>query len=201
MACAQNRIEIVEILLARGAKAQYGETDEQPLAATTDSRIIELLIRAGANINASSGSSGNTALHQCASKGAVLAMRYLLDHGANVYAVNSFGATALHLACRTPSLLLQDGGARRAKETIRALIAAGAPVNVVDARGNTPLHFAARNAYLDAEDIRLLIKAGARLDAKDGLGRTPLAAAQAFGTDRLPGRLAVLRSSPFNQPK
>lgn len=201
MACAQNRLDIAETLLAHGAKAQYDERDEQPLAATTDSRIMELLIRAGANINAPSGGSGNTALHQCASKGAVSAIRYLLKRGAKVNSLNSFATTPLHIACRTPSLLLQEGGIQRAKETIRLLVAAGASVNVADARGNTPLHFAARNPYLDAEDLRVLVEAGAKLDARDGLGRTPLVVAQVFGTDRLPGRLAVLRSVSSNQPK
>src|SRR5688572_26177493 len=61
MACLQNREDIAELLLAHGAIAQYEEKDEQPLASTTEPRIMERLIRAGAKINAPSGASGDTA--------------------------------------------------------------------------------------------------------------------------------------------
>ncbi len=201
VACSQNHKEIVELLLKYGAKKEYLDNDEQPIAATSDPQIIALLLNGGANINKTSGVNGMTALHICVSKGAVSAVRFLIAHGAHLNAVNINGVTPLHIACRTPSLLLQANGVNSAKETIRVLLEAGAKVNVSDIRGNTPLHLAARNAYLDAEDLQLLVKAGAKLDARDGLGRTPLAAAQVFGTDRLPGRLAVLRYGPSNQPK
>ena len=201
LACAQSHLEIVEVLLRYGAKVEYGPQDEQPIAVATHPKIIDLLLRAGAHVNKPSGSAGNTPLHRSASKADVEAVRHLIARGAKVNAVNPFGTTPLHTACRTPSLLLQEDGVQRAKQTIRVLIAAGARVTVADMRGNTPLHLAARNAYLDAEDLQLLIEKGASLEARDAWGRTPFVAAKVFGTDRLPGRLAVLRSQGSNQPK
>lgn len=201
LACAQGHVEIAELLLAHGAQFEYGPQDEQPIAVATDRRIIDLLLRAGADINKPSGFTASTPLHRCASKADAGAVRYLIAKGARVNSVNNAGVTPLHIACRTPSLLLQEDGVERAKETLRVLIAAGASVKVADMRGNTPLHLAARNAFLDSEDLRLLIQKGASLDARDMMGRTPLMAAQLFRTDRLPGRLAALSSSAANKPK
>jgi ankyrin repeat protein len=201
LASTQGHVQIVEMLLKHGAQIEYGPQDEQPLAVATDRRIIDVLLRAGADINKPSGSVGNTPLYRCASKADVEAMRYLIAKGAKVNTANSFGATPLHAACRTLSLLLQEDGVERAKETIRVLIEAGADVKIADMRSNTPLHLAARNAFLDSDDLRLLILRGASLEARDMMGRTPLAVAQVFQTDRLPGRLAALSSKGPNQPK
>lgn len=92
-------------------------------------------------------------------------VRLLLDAGAPVNAVNSFGKTPLMYAAQADNA-----------EVVRLLLAAGATVNartrralsctVQVTRGDrTALHYAAENAGLEV--MRLLVKAGAETGARD----------------------------------
>jgi ankyrin repeat protein len=130
---------------------------------------------------------GTTPLHQAAANGSAEAMRLLVEAGAEIDAVNDFGATPLMWAIGEP-------------EKVRMLVGAGANVNARSKMGRTPLFLAAANdgssatvklllergakvedqalvaaaAANDLANIRLLIEKGANVNAKDEAGRTPL---------------------------
>lgn len=120
---------------------------------------IELLISAGADINASNGL--DTPLY-AAAMGNIFALRLLLAKGADPD-IPSFSenSSVLHILAR-------EGG----EERIGYILAAGADVNIVNSFGWTPLHTAVANGYTGSAQI--LIEAGADINARDNEGRTPL---------------------------
>ncbi len=130
---------------------------------------------------------GATPLHQAAATGSAEAMRLLVAAGAEIDAVNDFGATPLMWAIGEP-------------EKVRILVSAGANVNARSKMGRTPLYLAAAGdgssatvklllergakvedaalvaaaAANDLASIRLLLDKGANVNAKDEAGRTLL---------------------------
>jgi ankyrin repeat protein len=141
---------------------------------------------------------GATPLHQAAAAGSAEAMRLLVAAGAEIDAVNDFGATPLMWAINEP-------------EKVRILVGAGANVNARSKMGRTPLFLAAANdgssatvkllldrgakvedAALvaasganDLASIRLLLEKGANVNAKDEAGRTPLMHAAGNGNPKV----------------
>lgn len=87
-------------------------------------------------------------------------IEWLLQHGADIEAADSYGRTALyrHAQVRQP-------------EKVRILLQHGADVHKRDIYGDTPLH----QAYL-AETVGLLLAHGADARAKNERGQTPLLA-------------------------
>ncbi len=107
----------------------------------------------------------------------VLAVRQMLEHGADVTARDERGNTPLHLASATDMnevahLFVQHGadvnfqnysGATalhlaawfNSPKTARMLIKCGARVNCADTAGNTPLHIATTDDALDVHDIKM----------------------------------------------
>ena len=110
-------------------------------------RLCQFLIESGADVNHSSGETGETALHAALSKSNRL--RY------------------------TPvvSILLAAGA--DPNRATRAGVETGAFMRDCRTKGETPLHRAA--AFGNEDDIRQLLGAGARIEAKDANGDTPLA--------------------------
>jgi hypothetical protein len=114
---------------------------------------------------------GDTPLHAAAAGSRRDIARELLEHGANVVAVNRRGASPLHYA--------SDGGpAVRAwnsvaqAEMITLLIKAGADPNALDKSGVAPLHRAVRQRCPLAVDA--LLRNGAAIRLKNKSGSTPL---------------------------
>ena len=141
--------------------------------------MIERLLQAGADVNAALPS-GETPLMTAARTGIVEAVRALLNHGADVDAIElSRGQTALMWAVAqrhtdVAGLLIQHGADVRARSSIRRVIVntgtaggdaqfEGSMVVPEDRGGYTALLFAARHG--DVESARLLLDAGA--DAND----------------------------------
>ena len=89
--------------------------------------------------------------------------RWLVEHGADVNALDMYQRTALY--------------ERRSGTGIQLLVELGADVSAVDGQDATPLHHAAGLARFDA--IRTLIRCGADPHSRDRGGRTPLALALA----------------------
>lgn len=104
------------------------------------------------NVNASSASSGNTALHEAAQRESVAVVRELLRRGADVNARNAQGATPLHKAVARPC-----AENAHLSETVEALVRAGADVGAVDRHGDSPLTKAIRQNRRD--DLRRLLDA------------------------------------------
>lgn len=111
-------------------------------------------------IDARGGYAKGTALafHDCSGDLA----RWLVAHGADLEAKDTYGRTALH---NRASSLFGD---------VETLLTLGADVHVQDNNGDTPLHHAAMFANLDA--VRRLLERGARVEALNTAGQTPLEA-------------------------
>jgi truncated hemoglobin YjbI len=99
-------------------------------------QIVELLVRAGADVNAARGVKRCTALHMAARRGGVSVAEALLDHGADIEARDSLGETPLRRAvnCSQPAM-------------VSLLLARGADARSRCRRGKTPLD-AARGAVI-----------------------------------------------------
>ena len=130
-------------------------------------KIVEALIRAGADVNAVNRDE-KTALIFAASKGSVEAVKALIRAGADVNAVNKDEKTALMFATSKGYV-----------EAVKALIEAGADVNAVDKYGNTALMFATIKGSIEA--VKALIEAGADVNAVNKDGTTALMFATSRG--------------------
>ena len=98
-------------------------------------------------------------------------MRLLLQHGADVTALDDTHSTPLHLA-----------SSKGSAETVELLIQHGAFVNAQNEFRSTPLHLAASSLLaLKGTIVRLLLKHGADIDAVDSKGRTPYEIAKSEG--------------------
>jgi uncharacterized protein len=86
-------------------------------------------------------------------KGDLLAVRKLVDVGANVNATNKFGWSPLMYAACTGNAPI-----------IRAIVTGGADVNATNDFGVSPLAYAALGGHWRAVDV--LLKAGARVDVR-----------------------------------
>jgi ankyrin repeat protein len=160
---------------------------------------LQAMLSSGADANASDPRGGSTPLMHAAAVGSLDSIKLLVEHKANVNAVNAAGATALMMAVtdmekvrvlldrgadvnavtkrgRTALMLaaMSDGSA----PVVRLLLAKGANPKVVDALKVTTLRAAAAGG--DMETIQLMIDAGVAIDEPDFAGFTPLMSA-AFG--------------------
>jgi len=189
-------LETADLLIRAGANVSVanreGTLPMQLAALNGSAAMIERLIKAGANPNASLSKFGDTALMFAARTGKVDAVKLLLDHGAQINAIETWGGT-------NP---LMWAVSERHLDMVKLLIARGADVNsrsyfVPSAHGRgfegatpeppkpnqavdelaggwlTPLMFAAREG--DMEMTRALVAAKADLnviagDGKDALG-------------------------------
>ena len=115
---------------------------------------FELLRDAGANLEARSSPSANTALHYAANSGWFEILSLLLEAGVNVNVANSGGYTPLHWAAR--------GDFRTDTESVELLLRAGAAVNTritSGLDGYTPFDVALLNGHRRA--YPLFLRAGA----------------------------------------
>jgi uncharacterized protein len=191
-------LELTDLLLRAGARVtprtREGVTPLQLAAINGSARMIDRLVKAGADPKAPLTANGDTALMMAARTGKTDALRVLLESGAEVNAKESWGGT---------SALMWAVGEGHA-DAARMLIAAGADVNarsahVAAANGRgfegrtpstnrtdtkaeefasgwlTPLMFAARDGNVDL--ARILVGAGAEVNAAAGDGKTALALA------------------------
>ena len=146
--------EAVRTLLQEGADVNAAHGDGMTAlhwaAERRDAEMAELLIYAGANVEAVTRIAHYTPLHIASKAGSVAVIEHLLKAGSDVHATTgSGGATALHLAA-------VSGGA----EAVSALLKAGSDVNAREAEwGQTPLIFAASFGRTDV--VKVLLANGA----------------------------------------
>ena len=129
-------------------------------------RKVQLLLKAGANMHATS-EGGYNALMSAAGSGDLPTVELLLQAGLRHSHRNKHNETVLMVAAHS-------GRAN----VVTALIDAGANVNAVDATGMTPLMHAA-DGFDAADAVKLLLESGADPHAKDEKGRTALQIADA----------------------
>ena len=144
----------IEALLERGADVNEAQGDGMTAlhwaADHGDAEMADLLIQAGANLDAVTRLGGYTPLLIAAEEGRIDVLLALLEAGADPHARRDrSGTTALHFAAEVGS-----------EEAIDALVRAGADVDVLeDEWGQTPLMFAASNNRTAA--LRSLLGHGA----------------------------------------
>lgn len=193
-AIRQGTPETVNLLLDRGADVTRCDADgESALFAIakhgcdgpTMWRIVAAMVEEGGDISQCRGERKYTPLHILARRGCAEGVQLLIEHGADVRALASHRATALHVALR------EEGGGSNAA-VFQLLIAAmkSADMNLASkttgklrdrwgnvrvTTGTTALHLAAMRGMLEV--VSALVDAGADVLAVDGLGRTPLVVA------------------------
>ena len=153
-AAMRGDVEAVRALLQQGADANESQGDGMTglhwAAQRGELEIAELLITAGANVNAGTRIGRYTPLHLAGRVGSAPMVDALIEAGSNVHAVTTnSGVTPLHLAAESGSA-----------DAIRALVDHGGDVNAREGSwGQTPLIFAA--SHNRPEAIRTLLALGA----------------------------------------
>ena len=113
---------------------------------------------------------GDTALHLAAAALRPLAVRALIEAGADANAENRRGSTALHYACDARPKAGKTWNPSKQRSVIELLIDAGSDIEHKDKAGAAPLHRAVRARSPQA--VRCLLERGARVDAAHGRQRT-----------------------------
>lgn len=179
-----------------------GETLLMTAARAGVVKVMQLLIDAGARVDAREPAFNQTALMLAARSNSAEAIALLLDHGADINARTAVGTTPPFVppckgtGCGSEGAGINRGGlpdrGRRdavkggmtpllyaaregADAAVAVLIRRGANPELAEANGMTPLLMALLNNQLGA--ARQLIEAGANVNTDDFYGRTPLWAA------------------------
>ena len=175
-----SHLEMIKLLIDRGANVKaIDDTYHTPLHLASNKETAQLLIDAGADVNAKTKHTGETLLHSAArgaAQGSPKSYEMYLDlaklliaKGADVNVKlksgsmiqdnepyrDKSGDTVLHRVARSYS-------EQHASEVCELLIANGAKVNAVNVKGQTPLDEAFANGR--SETVELLRK----YDAKSG---------------------------------
>ena len=164
-AVAWGETEIAKLLVLKGAdKDAFDEGNWTPLYLAVfhgEPDVVLALLTAGADMSIRCGPTKTSLTHRAALQGNVEMLRLVIEHGADVEAVDADGNTALHYA-----------GGSNDTEFVDVLVEAGANLEARDSIGCTPLHAAA--SELKHEGVVCLLKHGAKINAQDSSLRTTL---------------------------
>jgi ankyrin repeat protein len=162
LAAKQGNPAIIEQLLKAGVDPNdpinFANSTETPLlhaARAGNIDAVNLLIRAGAKVNAREGWNGQTPLAWAAAEGHAAVVQTLLDGGADIHERSNAGTTAFILAVRKGDMA-----------TVQTMLKAGANVNEKRPDLATPLLVAIINGHEDLVD--LLLDKGADPNAEGG---------------------------------
>jgi ankyrin repeat protein len=146
-----------------------------------DAEIADILINAGADIEAQSELNGMRAIHIAASLGESTLVELLLAAGASISERDATGKTALHVAT-----------SRGATEVVKLLLENGAKVDSREPhKGFTPLLISALHG--EPEIVELLVAAGADVEATSASGTTALMLAASQELVANVGDLSLIR--------
>jgi ankyrin repeat protein len=176
LALYQKLIYVVEVLIRNKVNINYLYGGRSPIQyilkgiytgflGTQEqvNRSAQLLIENGADVNIR-GSDGITLLMDCSYQqdNSYIASS-LLDHGAEIEAVNDDLRTPLMVACEygRPNMT-------------RLLVSRGAQVNKIDKYGRTAMILAILDGYNTIEILQILLDAGAEINIRDEDGRSAL---------------------------
>jgi ankyrin repeat protein len=172
--------DVVRYLLEHGADvdAQANTEHSTPLHLASyfgGFKVAQLLLNRGVNINVLDAQC-RTPLHEALTNLSnnvedyfVDAVRFLLDHGADVEAEDNGHSTPLHVISKYGNV-----------EATRLLLERGAHVDALDKDHSTPLHVASSHGNVEA--ARLLLEHGADVHALDCNRSTPLHFASESGS-------------------
>ena len=170
MAAARTRYaDVVDLLLKKGLDPE--STSASGMGALAVACLVNelpdaalALIRAGASVKREDATSGTPFQYAARHAYALPLLKQLASRGADVFASDDAGFTALHEAARSnPS-----------PEVVKYLLGLGLPLNLKpggEIGEGTPLMLAARSNP-SPEVIRMLIDRGGDLKQRDGNGRT-----------------------------
>jgi len=160
-------LDVMKALLAKDANVNAQLKQQVPYRAKLDRGDDTML------------TTGTTPLLRAAKAGDLIAMKLLLEKGADAMLTTRAGINPLMAAAGLGTKEEDTTGRRKTQsdaiEAIKLCLQAGLDINAVDNRGQTALHGAALWG-LD-EVIQFLADHGAKLDVKDRQGKTPLDAA------------------------
>jgi ankyrin repeat protein len=156
-AVEQNRLDIVQALLAAGAnvnaKNRYGVTPLELAATTGSASVTQALIKSGADVKAFEPETGSV-LSRAARTGNPEVIKLLLAAGADAnYAESTSGQTPLMWAA-----------AEGHSEAVKALLAGGAKVGTKGHAEQTALFYAVRKG--DIASVSTLLAAGADVNTR-----------------------------------
>jgi ankyrin repeat protein len=171
LAVAQRHLDMVEILISRGANLDMqdnaGHTALIIASYIGRTDIVERLISAGADLNMQDNA-GNTALILASDRGCTDIVERLISAGADLNKQNSNNGTALVIAITQNKI-----------DIAKELISAGADLNMQERHGNTALITASIKGKADI--VETLIKTGADLNMQTNNGLTALMIASNIG--------------------
>lgn len=152
-AAERGDLDSVRALLREGADVNASQGDGMSAlhwsAMNDDRSMIEVLVYAGATLEAATRLGGYTPLHLASHRGFSDAVDALLEAGADPNGLTETGVAALHLAAESGD-----------EATIAALVEHGADLDLRDTyQGRTPLMFAAAHGRMAA--IQALVASGA----------------------------------------
>ena len=174
----QAPVTLVEDLLKKGASVNHvdrnGDTALIVASKNRAERVVELLLKHGADVNYESKQSGETALMKAVTGSCCKIVGDLLKNGASVNHVTSAGKTALMSVC-------QDGQ----EDILKLLLEYGADVNIVNTHtGESPLIAAARG-MASLTFIEKLLNQRVDVNHKSKSGETALTCACKNGDDEV----------------
>jgi len=176
----QGTTEIAELLLDHGADINArNDNGWTPLTFATHSNfeLTQLYLSHGADVNphlqtetdgGQCRTPGTTPFHGAVRSESLKTVTLLVEHGADINAVDENDVTPLHLAIGNNSI-----------DITRYLVTTGAALSRENKYERTELHTATVMGAYDV--VKLLIDAGADVSAKDRFNRTPLDYALSHG--------------------
>ncbi|DAZ94511.1 TPA: hypothetical protein N0F65_011864 [Lagenidium giganteum] len=185
VAAAEGHAHIVNALLERGADVsmrthELRSTALHFAAKSGDRAIVEAICKQDAQHVDCWNVNGDTPLIWACIEGRAEAVEVLLSFGADVNAVNQFGATTLICAVMIGEDPEADDSDQDRAKILRMLLQKNAKlVNFQDREGSTAMHLAASCGYLEC--VKTLLELGADITLRNAIGQTPLEEAEQTG--------------------
>lgn len=150
--------------------AMYGQTD-----------TVKALLARGADINARTGYSGETAIHLAVTPYRVVEGQTATEREATVRALLDAGAD-VHSKTKAGGTLLCTAAYHLSPDIVGKILDKARDIEERDGRGQTPLWCAAGSPVFDRTgNVRLLLARGADVNARDNHGKSVLAIAAQVG--------------------
>ena len=161
--CVQhNRLEMVRLLLERGATCSlgdmYGNRPIHSACLVGNRAVVDLLLEHSGHLETENKDSDRP-LHVAAAMGNLEVVTLLLERGAGITSQGWRGNSALHSAAE-----------QGRTEVVRELVLRGLEVTSTNSCGETPLHLAAGARAESTSTLELLLDLGASLVARSSSG-------------------------------